>query len=687
MPLAESRLFRLLTRHYRGFGRLQAAEQATVFINAAWLVIIAPFALIGLVWLVIRTDLGVAQGEFPTLLVLLILMLWFTRNAFRFELTVASNATVRVSGSFDSVIYWSAALVFGPTAVWLVVFSDLLVWVYAVGREANLSARFALTTERLVSILVGVWAPLIGLTVFEWLGGVYPYGPPTLAAFIPALAATAVVGLFPNVYIMLVPTLVGRYVSWFDGPWTDLSGRDLAQVLTVGSGLSVSLALFSLLGALIFTNVGPLIYLFFAVGVLLAGLLTNRLTRSIERAEQRSRELAVLEALGRDLIGMPPGDRDALAAILREHVPDMVPGGRVQVVLDPDVLLTPASATMPWLLSAEARQTYLASDAAYAFVDDVVVTEATGGATAHDGVLVAIDSDGGERLGSVYALVRRDQERIANFLPALQSVAAQIASAIERGAAHERALANERMQKELDVAAQIQASFLPTEVPDIDQWQIAATLIPARQCSGDFYDFIPLPGGKLGIIVADVADKGTGAALYMALSRTVIRGFAMQSAENPAHVLQQANARILQDTTSTQFVTVFYAIIDTRTGVMTYCNAGHNPTFVMRAADGAVESLGETGIPLGMVDDIPWEQAVCRIGPGDRLLFYTDGVPEAQNAAEALFDESRLLAAALTGGASARAVQEAIIDTVGRFTGDAPQFDDMTLVVVQRDDV
>ncbi|NDJ79387.1 MAG: PP2C family protein-serine/threonine phosphatase, partial [Chloroflexi bacterium] len=221
-------------------------------------------------------------------------------------------------------------------------------------------------------------------------------------------------------------------------------------------------------------------------------------------------------------------------------------------------------------------------------------------------------------------------------------------------------------------------------------WDIAAGLVPARQTSGDFYDFVPLENGGLGVIVADVADKGTGAALYMALSRTLIRTFALQFPDAPERALQAANERILTDAVSDQFVTVFYGILRPDSGQFIYANAGHNPVYVLRnGGNGGNGSdplaLIKTGVPLGMFEGLAWQQAAITIEPGDTLLLYSDGVSEAQNAAQDEFGEDQLVAAA--GSVSDRTaahVHTAIMDAVTTFTGDAPQFDDITLVVAVR---
>lgn len=684
MRMEDSQLHNLLVNRSPTYRNAPLREQIPIFTNFVIAVFALPLLLLGLVWLVSETEFLLVQNETPDLLVLLILLLLFTRSRFRFQLSVAAGGSVSLMGSFDFVIVWSAVLVFGPTALWLFVISSFIVYVFTRRVEANMPARTQLATETIIEMASSLLASLLGLVVFNVLGGTHPYGPITVEALIPALAATLVAGLLPTYIIFPVPLLTTRYLRrFFDQstlPMPDV--RDLIRTSVVGSGLSTTMAVFSLLGALIYTNVGFFIYLFFAGGVLFAGLLANQLTRSIERAEQRSRELAVLEELGRALIAVPPND-DALRAVLAEQAPRMVPGGRIEIWLNPDKQLLPvAGERLP--MSETVRAQLAATETPYFAVDDVVVVETTGGMTVHDGAVVPIENDSAEIIGGVYALVRRDREKIDNFVPAIQSLAAQIASTVARAEAFEQTLANERMAHELDVAARIQHSFLPDTVPQVPAWDIAATLIPARQCSGDFYDFIPLEDGRLGIIVADVADKGTGAALYMALSRTVMRTFAMQGDYSPAQVIKQANDRILQDTSSTQFVTTFYGILDTVSGDMTYCNAGHNPTFIMRAADGSVDSLGETGIPVGMVDELDWEEGSVKMLPGDIMLMYTDGVPEAQDANDALFEEHRLLAVANDFDCDAEATKAAIIDSIQEFVGDAPQFDDITLIVVKR---
>jgi serine phosphatase RsbU (regulator of sigma subunit) len=312
-----------------------------------------------------------------------------------------------------------------------------------------------------------------------------------------------------------------------------------------------------------------------------------------------------------------------------------------------------------------------------------------------DAVIVAIATDdpgaeGGAKeqlLGGIALLRHHDNGQTVHSLAALQALASQIGSAYYRAQVHLETLEAQKMAQELELAGRIQATFLPGEVPAVAGWDIAAGLTPARQTSGDFYDFISLPDGRVGIVVADVADKGTGAALYMALSRTLIRTFAVQHPDAPETVLRAANARLLSDAESDQFVTVFYAVLDPASDTLHYANAGHNPGFVLRPDAGhePVASLERTGVPLGIFDGMDWGRASVTLAADDVLVLYTDGVSEAQDIAQAEYGETRLCQCVHGNCADpADAILSAVTRDVQSFAGDAPQFDDITLMVAVR---
>jgi sigma-B regulation protein RsbU (phosphoserine phosphatase) len=247
--------------------------------------------------------------------------------------------------------------------------------------------------------------------------------------------------------------------------------------------------------------------------------------------------------------------------------------------------------------------------------------------------------------------------------------------------------ANRRFERELMLAGQIQSSFWSNTLPNVPGWQMSVTLKPVRETSGDFYDVSLLSNGQLSIVVADVVDKGAGAALYMALCCTLIRTYAAEYPSEPERVLSKTNRRILADTDAGQFVTAFYGILDPLTGTLTFCNAGHNPPYVVGAQHGdGVQRLVRTGMPLGIYEHETWERGVVQIAPGAVLVMYTDGITDAQNTQAVFFDETRLLESIKQNlGHSARDIRDALMTRILDFMGDAPQLDDIALVVVARE--
>jgi sigma-B regulation protein RsbU (phosphoserine phosphatase) len=256
--------------------------------------------------------------------------------------------------------------------------------------------------------------------------------------------------------------------------------------------------------------------------------------------------------------------------------------------------------------------------------------------------------------------------------------------------------ANRKMERELAMAAEVQASLLPARLPDIPGWQMAVSLTPARETSGDFFDTIRLPGGKLGIVIADVVDKGVGAAMFMAISSTLIRTYASELPDQPGQALAAVNQRILTDSQSQQFVTVFYATLDPASGQLTYANAGHNPPAWILEHDhvessvqygpGEIVELRYTGIPLGVDEEATWEERSIRLHEGDLLLLYTDGLTDAENKAGEPFGAARLLATCQADRSkSAIEIKNAILEHVYDFIGECWLEDDLAVMVVKRE--
>jgi sigma-B regulation protein RsbU (phosphoserine phosphatase) len=275
----------------------------------------------------------------------------------------------------------------------------------------------------------------------------------------------------------------------------------------------------------------------------------------------------------------------------------------------------------------------------------------------------------------------------------LTGIANQAAIAIENNRLLQEAAEQERLRQELDVARRIQVSFLPECCPTIPGWELATMWRSAREVGGDFYDFIPLPpgagsadtgSGRTGVVIADVADKGVPAALFMALARTLVRTMAIDG-RPPAAAIARANDLILADARSDLFVTVFYAILGPGSGEVAYVNAGHMPPLWVHAADGSSEELRTHGMALGVLPDIHFEDRSVQLAPGDVLAFYTDGVIEASNEHQEMFGRERLreVMSAHRTESAAQLVQT-IDQIIAAFVGDTPQFDDFTLVLAKR---
>jgi sigma-B regulation protein RsbU (phosphoserine phosphatase) len=247
----------------------------------------------------------------------------------------------------------------------------------------------------------------------------------------------------------------------------------------------------------------------------------------------------------------------------------------------------------------------------------------------------------------------------------------------------------ERKNTELAIAAEIQQSFLPDTIPQIEHFDIAAKSIMAKEVGGDFFDVIPfevipLRKDQLGILIADVSGKGIPAALFMALSRIVVRVNAIWHHKVPGVAIRDANAIITADSKSSMFITLFYGILDAGERSLKYVNAGHNPPLICRGADGTFSSLSATGMAMGVVPDAEYTSGTVVLGVGDVLVLYTDGITEAENAQQEMYGEERLRTTiANVRRLSSVEIMAAILESVHGFTGTAPQSDDITLMIIR----
>jgi serine phosphatase RsbU (regulator of sigma subunit)/DNA-binding NarL/FixJ family response regulator len=243
----------------------------------------------------------------------------------------------------------------------------------------------------------------------------------------------------------------------------------------------------------------------------------------------------------------------------------------------------------------------------------------------------------------------------------------------------------ESLSREMVMAGKIQADILPERIPVISGWDISARLVSARETSGDFYDFIPLANNNWGIVVADVTDKGMGAALFMALSSTLLRTYAGRYPSLPALTLDAVNERILTDTRGNMFVTAFYCVLEPHIGRLRYVNAGHPPGVLVSVQRGKpVDLLRPTGMALGVSDEVHWQQKIARLTLGDVLLLYTDGITEAQSRRGAFYGQQRMVDIVRRNRAKpASQIQAALLEDVYDFVGSSGPQDDIALIVVK----
>jgi serine phosphatase RsbU (regulator of sigma subunit) len=272
-----------------------------------------------------------------------------------------------------------------------------------------------------------------------------------------------------------------------------------------------------------------------------------------------------------------------------------------------------------------------------------------------------------------------DDRKLLNDLAGHAAPAVRVAQLVREQEAEVRE--RERMQQELEVARLIQQQFLPHELPDLPGWDVAAYYKPARAVGGDFYDFIELPDGQIGIVVGDVTDKGVPAALVMATTHSILRAEAPRLV-SPEAVLTRANELLVAEMPPNMFVTCLYAVLDPPTGLLRYANAGHNLPYVR--SDGGVGELRATGMPLGLLPGMPYDEREATLGPGDLMLLHSDGLAEAHGTEREMFGFPRVIKLMGEERGGGQAVIDLLLNELGSFTGQGwDQEDDITLVTLE----
>ena len=267
----------------------------------------------------------------------------------------------------------------------------------------------------------------------------------------------------------------------------------------------------------------------------------------------------------------------------------------------------------------------------------------------------------------------------------LDALARQVHAAIENRFLHEQALESQRLEQDMHVAATIQQKIIPVSLPAVAGYDIAGTNIPSKSIGGDYYDCIPMPDGRYALVVADVSGKGIPAALLVSSLHAYLSAF-LESSTSLPQLVGRLNTMLYRDSTPEKFITAFIGILTPATGELECVNAGHNPCYVL-GADRKVRELRFGGLPLASFDlGIPYESEKAVLAPGERLLLYTDGVTEAENERHELYEQSVDLSAFLATHAddTCAAFVARLIADIRRFTGTAPQSDDITALCIHR---
>lgn len=296
---------------------------------------------------------------------------------------------------------------------------------------------------------------------------------------------------------------------------------------------------------------------------------------------------------------------------------------------------------------------------------------------------------GDRQLGILAVTTPRDRDSFnENDFEVFRSLAEQSAYALANALVRQEARAKQQIDAEMRAAGAIQRILLPDQDPQLPGFTVAGQNLPARILSGDFYDYINLPEGRLGIVIADVSGKGTAAALISAMCRSVVRTVAPLET-SPAAVLARVNHQLFPDIREDMFITMAYLILDPADGQVRYARAGHTSPLLWRAASGQVETIDSPGMAVGL-DQGGVFNRVCRdltlsLEPNDTLLLYTDGISEATDAKELMFGEERIQRAlALRAPQGPRAVVQGILQEIDVFVGGRRSLDDITLIAVRK---
>jgi serine phosphatase RsbU (regulator of sigma subunit) len=676
-------LTRLARRIWPGFDQFTDFDRARLLSDLGLTLFSLPLALFSLLLLAATSDTGLMRDQWPAALV--ILALGYTLSRLSFFQIYGTRAGDRsfAAATLTPVLAIAALLLYGPNTIWLLLALDAQFYIRRIANVQSTVQRLSVLRNWVFNTWATTLSLLLALWVYGLAGGAMPLPDLSWQASYPALLAVFAFLVFRLADLALLMAAQVRVLRLFGLKPTTTRGRRTFQFF-LASQIS---AFFGIMAAAIFSQNGAWAFLFFMLAVLLVSLLARRLSKAAMLAEQRSREVTQLERLGRAIIAAPP-DASTLPDLLAQFIPDMLNFRQIDIRIFSRPTLLHLPAEQPAV--PDAIWQWLADQPGYHEFDQrQILPWYDQPARERIALCPILASEDGRPIGGIYLTqdVNILEDLGVDLQPALQALASQIASTLNSAEAYQRNLEHQKVARELEVAGQIQATFLPSSLPSLPGWQLAAALQPARETSGDFYDAFPLPNGKLGLLVADVSDKGMGAALVMALSRTLLRTYAYEYHGRPDYVLRVANRRILADTQSGLFVSVFYGVVDPFAATMTYANAGHNPPYLLKNHGTAhTDLLRRTGMVLGVMEGVEWRAETVAFDPGDMLVAYSDGVSDALSEADEFFGEERLRGVVEQHrSASAEGMLAAIVEAQRRFVGHAPWFDDATLMVLKRD--
>lgn len=644
-----------------------------------------PLAVFGLIWLSFNTDWQRLWSDLPALIVVLIGTIIFSRLRFFMLHTLKDGHMVSSDGDFVGVILWASLLIYGPTVLWVFMLWILVELILEFSRSTNRDTRWDFGRSACLNAASLLIPSLIALEIYKNINGAIPIaGLNSFSIFSALLAVFSFALLF---FLVWLPFIL--YVVWVQKSKYNQANVTGLFWFSVGTMELPFIALpLGILASGIYIEHGLIIFGIYFLSLLVIALLANQLSRSAAKNRRQMIQLMGLERLGRDILAAPTDARD-LPRLLRAHIPEMFPCRTAAVWLAPETYLlkfpdgkdnyTPA--IWHWLLSQN-EPVVFPQDAELPWQN---------APRCHFALLCApiLDPLTGDPIGGLFIELQAlpqnwDRQTLAEHMPALQNLSAQIASALEQAKNYQESLQHQRVSQELRLAGEIQSSFLPDRVPELAGWDIAASLIPARQTSGDFYDFFTLARGQLGIVIADVADKGLGAALYMALGRTLLLTYAREFPEDPAAVMRATNQRLLKDARAQMFITLFYGVLDPENGHLLYCNAGHLPGILLDEQD-AIDRLNPTGIALGIDLNAAWTTSSRHINVGDMLFLYTDGLVEANNPVGDLYGMQKLIERLQhVANRPSQWILRAIQDDVAAHEDEMSQSDDFTMISLRR---